>query len=83
MASLSPTTAPISASGGCSGSAAFTGGGALDLLLGGAATARCAGRREAEKIGRSWVAVSAESGTDHSGFPLGSGLAPLPVRAAA
>jgi len=39
-----------------------------------AATARGGGRREAEKIGRSWVTVSAESGTDHNGLPRGTGL---------
>src|SRR6476660_4931777 len=65
MASLSLTTAPISASGGRSGPA---GGG-------GAATALGGGRREAEKTGRSRVGDSADSGIDHSGFPLGSGLA--------
>jgi len=73
MASLSPTTAPISVSGGRSGSAAFWGGGATGST-GGATTARCGGRREAVKIGRSDVAVRTENGIDHNGLPLGRGL---------
>src|SRR5204862_3811757 len=40
-----------------------------------ATTARCGGRREAEKIGRSWVADNTDSGTDHSGLPAGNDLA--------
>jgi hypothetical protein len=74
MASLSLTTAPISASGGRSGPAGG-GGGAAAGSTGGAATALGGGRREAEKTGRSRVGDSAESGIDHSGFPLGNGLA--------
>ena len=50
------------------------GGGGAATCSAGATTARCGGRREAEKIGRSWVADSAESGMDHSGLPPGSGL---------
>src|ERR1041385_4359444 len=75
MASRSPTTAPINASGGCSGSAGLDGAGKASGSIRGPATTRGGGRRDAEKIGRSWVAVSAESGTDHNGFPLTGGLA--------
>jgi hypothetical protein len=45
------------------------GGGAGLSSTGDPATARGGGRRMAEKIGRSWVAVSADSGIDHSGLP--------------
>src|SRR4051794_38507111 len=74
MASLSPTTAPISAKAGRSGSAGLATGAAAGSMRG-PATARGGGRRDAEKIGRSCVAVSTDSGTDHSGLPLTGGLA--------
>jgi hypothetical protein len=70
--SPSPTTAPISASIGWSGSAA--GGGGAAAASTGATTARCGGRREAEKMGRSWVAGRDESGIAESGLPPGCGL---------
>lgn len=72
MASPSPTTAPTSISGG--GASTGFGGGAWASSIGAAATARGGGRRVAEKIGRSWVPVSADSGTDQSGLPRGAGL---------
>src|SRR5437868_9650455 len=75
MASRSPTTAPINASGGCSGSAGLDGAGKASGSIRGPANTRGGGRRDAEKTGRSWVAVSAESGTDHNGFPLTGDLA--------
>src|SRR6202012_4415625 len=53
IASPAPTTAPISASGGCSASAEG-GGGATAGSAAGATTAGCGGRREAEKTGRAW-----------------------------
>ena len=74
MASLSPTTAPISARAGRSGSAGLATG-TITGWIGGPATARGGGRLEAEKIGRSWVAVSTDSGMDQSGFPLTGSLA--------
>ena len=79
MASLSPTTAPISASAGRSGSAGLATG-TITGWMRGPATARGGGRREAEKIGRSCVAVSTESGTDQSGFPLTGSLRGIPLR---
>src|SRR5438552_969750 len=74
MASLSPTTAPISVKARRSGSVGFSGCGA-DANSTDATTARCGGRREAEKIGRSWVADNTDSGTDHRGLPAGNDLA--------
>jgi len=54
-------------------SAAFGAGGETESM-GAAITARCSGRREAEKMGRSRVAVRTEKGIDHSGLPLGAGV---------
>src|SRR5258708_27512580 len=48
----------------------------MTCSAGGVATACCGGRREAEKMGRSGVTDSTDSGTDHNGLPPGSGLLP-------
>src|SRR4029079_17285753 len=65
--------APTRARGGRSGP--FGAGAGATGSIGGATTARGGARREAEKIGRAWVAESTERGTDHSGLPTGSGFA--------
>ncbi|WGS09831.1 hypothetical protein MTX26_23740 [Bradyrhizobium sp. ISRA443] len=45
----------------------------------GATTAGCGGRRDAENSGRVTVAVRADNGTDHSGFPFGNALVDVKI----
>src|ERR1700730_19471482 len=67
--SASPTMVPTRTRLGFSGSAGGGGGGGAGTTATGA-TASCGGRREAENIGRSRVAVSADSGMAQSGLAL-------------
>src|SRR5262245_6726289 len=69
--SLLPTIAPTSVSCGVDGSLGAGGGGGGAAATG-PATAGAGARRDGLNSGRSRVALNADSGIAHKGFPLGS-----------